>query len=583
MTQNRNRTLSTDQTNDRERRSAMAQSGDKQVSRRTMLQGTAALAAAGMVGFPNVRQAAAQGDTPVEGGSLSLGVSQITSNSHLLHLRHYAGSENIYTRLLANARLITLDTDRVTFVGALAESFEFNEDATLLTFKLRQGLTWHDGEPFTAKDVDFTYHMIGVPGVGPAVFLSTFVGTMVGAQEYIDGTADRISGLTVVDDFTVSFEIEPDINQWATLSLFNQICIAPDHILNQYLNRDTGSSILESPWATTAEHVGIGPFKVVEYVADQYIRYEPFENYYNGKPLLGEVVYRPYADAVTLAAALESGEIMVGRLPIGEVERFEQMSSLSIHSATSPSYQGAIINTRQPHLADKRVRQALLYAIDREAMAQVLYAGKVAVVHSPIEVPGIPESPTMKKYEYDPEQAKALLAEAGWDPNQVIYWDVAMVPSDEATLAYYATINDFWAQVGVKADFNVVGQDLSVLWGPDWPFNLYPSAYPIGIPAWVARDLDPRNAVGRSSAGFDAEGFTDLWDRAKSNLTGDEEIAAIHELQDVIAEEALALMIVRSPDIWGIGNNVHGLTPNYFPNEYDLYDWHLEKVWVDPA
>ena len=71
--------------------------------------------------------------------------------------------------------------------------------------KLRQGLTWHDGEPFTAKDVDFTYHMIGVPGVGPAVFLSTFVGTMVGAQEYIDGTAERISGLTVVDDSTVSF------------------------------------------------------------------------------------------------------------------------------------------------------------------------------------------------------------------------------------------------------------------------------------------------------------------------------------------------------------------------------------------
>ena len=542
-----------------------------------------ATAAAGAITASSLQGMAetASAQEPVEGGTLTLGVSQITSNSHLLHLRHYAGSENIYTRLLANARLITLDSDRVTFVGALAESFAFNDDATVITFTLRQGLTWHDDAPFTSRDVDFTYHMIGVPGVGPAVFGTTFNGAIVGMQEYIAGEADRISGVTVIDDFNISFEIFPNLNQWATLSLFNQICIAPDHILNQYLDWETGSSILESPWATTAEHVGIGPFKVVEYVADQFVRYEPFENYYNGKPLLAEVVYRPFADAVTLAAALENREIMVGRLPIGEVGRFENLDFLSIHSATSPSYQGTIFNARRPYL-NKQVRQALMYALDREAMAQVLYSGKVQVVHTPIEVPGIPESPTMMKFEYDPERATALLAEANWDPNQVIKWDVAAVPSDEAALAYYATINDFWSQVGVKADFNVFGQDTSLLWGPDWNFDLYPSAYPIGIPAWVGRGLDPRMAVG-SSSGFDAEGFTGLWDAAQSNLTGDEEIAAIHALQDVVAEEALTLMIVRSPDIWGVGNNVHGLVPNYFPNEYDLYDWHLEQVWVDPA
>jgi peptide/nickel transport system substrate-binding protein len=551
-----------------------------EITRRNLMKFAGAAAAAGAFGaasLPGMSQDAAAQE-PVEGGTLSIAVSQITSNSHLLHLRHYAGSENIYTRLLANARLITLDSDRVTFVGALAESFEFNEDGTLLTFKLRQGLTWHDDAPFTATDVDFTYHMIGVPGVGPAVFGTTFNGAMVGMKEYIAGEADRISGVTVVDDFTISFELFPNLNQWATLSLFNQICIAPNHILNQYLDWETGATILESAWSTTAEHVGIGPFKVVEYVADQYIRYEPFDNYYNGKPLLGEVVYRPFADATTLAAAVENKEVLVGRLPIGEVPRFETKEGLSIHAATSPSYQGAMINARQPYL-NKQVRQALMYAIDREAMAQVLYSGKVAVTHSPLEVPGIPESPTMLKYTYDPEKAKALLAEGGWEADRVLRWGVPAVPSDEAALAYYATINDFWAQVGVKADFQVVGQDLSVFWGPDWDFDLYPSAYPIGIPAWVGRGFDPRMAVG-ASAGFDMEGFTDMWDLAQSNVSGDEEIAAIQALQDVIAEESLSLMIVRSPDIWAIDDTVHGLVPNYFPNEYDLYDWHLEKVWV---
>lgn len=547
------------------------------------MKSAAAAAAAGAITAASLQGMAetASAQEPVEGGTLTLGVSQISSNSHLLHLRHFAGSENIYTRLLANARLITLESDRTTFVGALAESFEFNEDSTLITFKLREGLTWHDDAPFSATDVDFTYHMIGVPGVAPSVFGTTFNQTIVGMAEYIAGDTERISGFTKVDDFTVSFELFPNLNQWSVLSLFNQICIAPDHILNQYLDWDTGSSILESPWATTAEHVGIGPFKVVEYVADQYIRYEPFENYYNGKPLLGEVVYRPFADAVTLAAALESREIMVGRLPMSEVERFETMDGLSIHSAVSPSYQGTIMNTRQPYL-NQQVRQALMYAIDREAMAQVLYAGKVEVVHSPIEVPGIEPSPNLKKYPYDPEQAKALLDEAGWDPNQVLRWSVRTIPSDEATLAYYATINDFWSQVGVQADFDVFGEDNSVLWGPDWNFDFYPSAYPIGLPSWVARDLDPRRAVS-TSVGYDAPGFTDLFDKAQSNISGDELTAAVHALQEEIAEQSLTLMIVRSPDIWGIDNKVHELAPNYFPNEYDLYDWHLEKVWVDPA
>ena len=561
----------------------MTELSARELSRRTLMKSAAASAAAGAITAASLQGMAqtASAQEPVEGGTLSIGVSQITSNSHMLHLRHFAGSENIYTRLLANARLITLDNARAEFVGALAESFEFNEDSSLLTFHLREGLTWHDGQPFTAADVDFTYHMICVPGVSASVFGSSFSTTIVGIAEHIAGDTDRISGLTVVDDSTVTFELFPNLNQNATLSLFNQICLAPDHILNQYLDWETGASILESPWATTAEHVGIGPFKVVEYVADQYIRYEPFENYYNGKPLLGEVVYRPYADGVTLAAALENNEIMVGRIPISEYERISQMSTLSMHAARSPSYQGTPFNARMPYL-NKQVRQGLLHAIDREAIAQVLYQGTVEVVHTPIEVPGIEESPNLKKYEYDPEKAKALIEEGGWDPEQTLRWHVRQVPSDEATLAYYAAINGFWEEVGVKADFDVFGQDATVLWGPDWNFDLYPSAYPIGLPNAVALHFDPRQATYVSS-GYDTPEYIQLWDTAFSALPPEEETAAVHALQEFMAEEALSLMIVRSVDIWGIGNNVHGLVPNYFPYDYDLYDWALEKVWVDPA
>jgi peptide/nickel transport system substrate-binding protein len=572
-----NRTSSPGLPSDQDEACTVTELNAHKVSRRTLLQGSAGLAVGLLAG--HTAQGAAAQETPKEGGTLTISVAQITSNSHMLHLRHYAGSENLYTRLLANARLVTLDNARTNFVGALAESFEFSTDGKLITYKLRPALTWHDGAPFTAADVDFTYHMIGIPGVGPTLFGSSFNETIVGMKEWIDGTADRISGLKVVDDLTVTFDLFEGVNQTATLALFNQICIAPNHVLSQYLNRDTGATILESPWATTAAHIGLGPFRVIEYVADQYIRYEPFENYYNGKPLLGEVVYRSFVDGTTNAAALQNKEVDVARLPVAEYERFKEFDFLTFNEAKSPSYQGTPFNTRQPYL-NKDVRQALMHAIDREAMSQVLYSGAVEPVHTQIDYPGFGESPNLKKYEYDPEKAKALLASGGWDPNRKIRWAVVQVPSTEEQLAYYAAINGYWEAVGVAAEFQVFGQDSTVLWGPGWDFDLYPSSYPIGLPEAVSGHFDPRRA-SNVSAGFDTPEFRELWDKSYRQHPEEEMKAIIFQLQEVMAEEALGLMVIRAPDIWGLATRVHGLIPNYFPYEYELYDWQLEKVWVD--
>ncbi len=132
---------------------------------------------------------------------------------------------------------------------------------------------------------------------------------------------------------------------------------------------------------------------MIEYVADQYIRYEPFENYYKGKPLLGELVYRSFADATTNAAALQNREVDVARLPVAEYARFQDLDFLTFNEAKSPSYQGTPFNARQPYL-NKDVRQALMHAIDREAMREVLYSGAVEIVHTPFEFPGFRKART---------------------------------------------------------------------------------------------------------------------------------------------------------------------------------------------
>jgi peptide/nickel transport system substrate-binding protein len=561
----------------------------KQWSRRQVLQtgAGASLAAVGLmavnapIGMSTSALAKQTADaTPQAGGTLTISVAQITSNSHLLHLRHYAGSENIYTRLLVQSRLITLNHERTEHVGDLAETFAFSDDGKTITFNLRPGLTWHDGEPFTATDVDFTFHMIGIPGLAASLMGSLFNDTIPGMKEWVDGSADRISGLHVIDDNTVTFDLFEGINQIGVLTLFNQICIAPDHVLHQYLNRETGGTdILQSEWATTAKHVGIGPVRVIEYVADQYIRYEPFEAYYRGKPLLGEVVYRPFADAITNVAALENREVDSGRIPPTEYERFKAFDFLNFNEAKFPAYSGTPFNARQAYL-NKDVRQGLMHAIDRQTIANVLYAGAVDVPDTPIVVPGIEVSPNLKTYEYDPEKAKALLQSGGWDSSRKIRWAVGTIPSDEVTLAYYAAINGYWEEVGVQAEFQVFGTDATVLWAPNWDFDLYPSSYPIGIPESVAVHYDPSRASYVSS-GYDTPEFQELWTQAMRQNPPEEQQAIIWQLQEAMAEECLGLIVVRGADIWGTDKRVHGFTPNYFPYEADLYDWQLEKVWVE--
>ena len=271
------------------------------------------------------------------GGTLTFSVAQKTSYSHFMFLRHYAGGENIYSRTFPNAKLLTINHDQTDFIPDLAEKWEFSQDGKQLTFTLRKGLKWHDGQPFTSKDVNFTYHMIGIPGLGSTLMGSLFSGYITGMQEWIDGKADKIAGLSTPDDLTVVFALDDAFSHLTLFALFNQVCIAPDHILHEYLDRDKGKNILQSEWATTAKHVGIGPFRVTEYVPDQYIVYAPFADYYRGKPRLDKLIYRPFQDATTNAAALQNKEVDAGRLAATDYPRFQKFDFLNFNTAKDPN------------------------------------------------------------------------------------------------------------------------------------------------------------------------------------------------------------------------------------------------------
>jgi peptide/nickel transport system substrate-binding protein len=250
----------------------------------------------------------------------------------------------------------------------------------------------------------------------------------------------------------------------------------------------------------------------------------------------------------------------------------QQIDSLNFHLSKAAALHGSPFNTRQEALADKRVRQALTMAIDRETLVAEIFKGATEVAHSMIDVPRFGDSPNLIKYPYDPEKAKQLLTEAGWDPERKLRWSVGELPADDT---FWAAINDYWAAVGVQAEYQINGQDDSVLTAPKWDFDLYRSAYPMGSPGSVAGLLDNRICTAVCPGLANAR-LEELFDAYSEPKTEEEYKAIAFELQDIISDEVPVLIIARISNIWGLNKRVTGLQPIYGVAN----NWNMESITV---
>lgn len=536
---------------------------------------TVPAAAVAPTAAPSPKAAGTVAVQPKTGGTLTIGYGQKTSNDHFMHLRRFAGSTAVYSNTFANAKLVQMREPTKEFYPDLAEKWEFSSDNKTLTFALRKGLKWHDGQPFTAKDVEFTIHIAGY-NMGGYILTRYLAPFVVGVQDFIDAKTDKISGLKVVDDYTVQFDLIKASNRDLIFDAFNYISIAPVHILADFLkDRSKIQELLKSEWATTPKHVGLGPFKVVEYVPDQYVVYEPNAGYHFGKPKLDKLIYRSFADRQTLTAAVEKKEIDVGWIAESEWDRLKKLDFLTYRTPRATLATGTTFNAAQPYLSDVRVRQALLHAIDRDAIIQKIYFGASEKINTLLYTAKYGESPNLKKYEYDPAKAKQLLKDAGWDPSRKLRWLVQVIPPDTSI---YDAINGYWAEVGVQTEFQIQ-PDLSAGRGKTPTFDMTWSSYPIGYPSAIASYFDSRVAESYYT-GLKSARYEELSDQFNGPLSDDEGKKVIHEMQEILANEARFLMIAFSPNVWAINKRVHDLLPIYMASGYT--DWGgLQNAWVD--
>ena len=303
---------------------------------------------------------------------------------------------------LVFARLIR-PTETLTFEPDMAQSWEVSDDARTLTFALRDGLTWHDGEALTAADVAFTFTSMADPAYPGGRFAE--ISIIEGAQAYKDGTAESVSGIEVIDDRTISFTTTEPFAPF--LPVIGGVFILPEHIYG---------AVDIARWqedATNREPLGSGPFVFEQFRPGEFVEVSAFDNYWEGRPCLDRLIVR-FGDQNTMLAALLSGELDAGPVPIDGAAGVEQNGDLELQVVDTLSFQYIGTNLRNPILADPSVRQAMAMGVNRKAMVDGLLQGYGSTLDSifPTNHWSYPDDVT--PIEYDPEAAAAILDQAGW-------------------------------------------------------------------------------------------------------------------------------------------------------------------------
>ncbi|CEG28711.1 ABC transporter substrate-binding protein [Bacillus sp. B-jedd] len=276
---------------------------------------------------------------------------------------------------------------------SLATEWSASEDGLVWTFKLREGVKWHDGEPFTAEDVAFTFNDI---------VLNKELGSN-GASNY-----KAVDNVKVVNDHIVEFHLK---NPWAALPAylgFNSEII-PKHKFEG-----------QNPWELTSfnkeKPVGTGPFKVGTYISGQSVELIPNEDFFGGAPHLDKFVYKILAEKNTHVAQALSNELDIFVLEDkASLERIKQSKNLEVLPSDANRYFWISLNQENPMFTDLKVRQAFLHAIDRQAIIDSVLKGFGKIADAAI-TPQLSTYYTddVKRYDYDPAKAKALFEEAGW-------------------------------------------------------------------------------------------------------------------------------------------------------------------------
>lgn len=340
--------------------------------------------------------------------------------------------------------LVAWDPKFTAIHGELADKWDISADQKTWTFKLHDGIKFHDGQPLTADDVNFTIHLV-LNKDFPAR-ASSVLNVIDGAAEFTAGQADHVRGITVVDPTTIKITTtEP---QASLLNSLAQTWILPKHALASI----PAATLTKSDWWKTTP-IGSGPFKFVQQQADQFVELAAFPDYFRGAPKIARIVNRIYKEPGTALLALEKGEIDFTYVAQDEATRLQSNAKITVLPGPSLVPNNLLFNLDDPRFKDQRVRQAFMYALDRKNIVDKLFKGAATLIQSPFSLAQyLP--PDLNTYGLDVTKAKVLLKEANWKADDTV--EMLTWYNDQLSQDIYVALQQQFAAAGIKVQPRMV-------------------------------------------------------------------------------------------------------------------------------
>ena len=517
--------------------------------------------AADETGSAAVSTESAPTDTAASGEKIiNVGVTNTLGSLNPLLLN--GGEINKYATGLMFLPLMELDAD-LNFEGMLADSIT-TEDNKNFIVHIDDAATWSDGTPVTADDVVYTALRLASPVIGnTAMMYYVFEG--VGDDGFVEEGAESIDGIQKVDDKTVQFTTKEEMPITTFENSYARYLLTlPKHVVEQYSEEELSTA----DWFNHPDVVS-GPFFVTDFDVDHYISYEANKDYWKGAPKIDKLNIK-IVDGSQLYAGLQSGEIDITQqtmsdIPQEDYESVEALDNVDVVYGSPVTNQSVFIQTK--NVPDVKVRQAMLYAIDRQQILEELLNGHGEIVDGFLSSASPFYDDSLTPVSYDPEKAKALLEEAGWDSSQTIRF---YVNSGDSTFVNAASIIAAeWAAVGIKAEIQTVdfATLMSVAGTEDYdvlavqytyaPVDPYPDVAWLlgGEGSWTSYSDDTLNdALTKSQLTSDPEETKELFSVVDKKVQEDVPMFSAYVIS---AQGAVSKRITgATPSVYGFFNDV---------------------------
>jgi peptide/nickel transport system substrate-binding protein len=499
---------------------------------------------------------------PAYGDTLVIGTTADATN--LIPMMTSESASHEVSGFIFNG-LVKYDKD-LSLIGDLAQSWQVSEDGRQITFYLKEGVKWQDGVEFSADDVLFGYKTI-VDEKTPSAYKEDFL--QVKKAEVLDKYTFRV---------TYEKPFAPALSSWGSL------VVLPKHILEK-------QDIMKTDFSRNP--VGTGPFKFKKWIAGQRIELSANKDYFPARPYIDNVTFRIIPDTTTMFLELKAQGIdWMGLSPLQYVKQTgDAYFQKNYRRFRYPSftYTYLAFNLKHPWFQDKRVRQAIACAIDKEEIVKGVLFGLGSPATGPYVPDTWPYNPNVKKYEYNPQKAKQLLKEAGWRINRDGFLEkdgkrfefTILTNMGNTVRIKTATIIQYrLKEVGIKVNIRSLEWSAFINWFIDkrrfeavilgWSIGLDPDQYDI----WHSTKTKEKelNFVSFSNKEVDAS-----LEEGRRTFDIEKRKKAYFRIQEIIAEELPYVFLYVPDSLPIVSRRFHGIEPAPIGIGYNIEKWYVPK------